>query len=180
MIYALFTLETFLPLKHSPSFFSPIFLREKKNFSSLEIAQEFRYNHHWNIEVSGFRSPIRISFAREKALNSKVCFQGRAARMRISRIHGQSLLGIPTCVKQASLLPPREWTSARSKPYFPIRCSLAQCLRAMQSSQPHEYVIRACAIESKPIGHSSHLPSRVFRSRYRNCFGTKFLKYSII
>lgn len=120
MIYALFTLETFLPLKHSPSFFSPIFLREKKNFSSLEIAQEFRYNHHWNIEVSGFRSPIRISFAREKALNSKVCFQGRAARMRISRIHGQSLLGIPTCVKQASLLPPREWTSARSKPYFPM------------------------------------------------------------
>lgn len=161
MIYALFTLETFLPLKHSPSFFSPIFLREKKNFSSLEIAQEFRYNHHWNIEVSGFRSPIRISFAREKALNSKVCFQGRAARMRISRIHGQSLLGIPTCVKQASLS--LHGNGHRPVPNLTFRCSLAQCLRAMQSSQPHEYVIRACAIESKPIGHSSHLPSRVFQ-----------------
>lgn len=68
----------------------------------------------------------------------------------------------------------------RPVPNLTFRCSLAQCLRAMQSSQPHEYVIRACAIESKPIGHSSHLPSRVFRSRYRNCFGTKFLKYSII
>lgn len=104
-----------------------------------------------------------ISFPERKPWTRKSVFKdGLLACVSAGYTDNLFSSGIPTCVKQASLLPPREWTSARSKPYFPIRCSLAQCLRAMQSSQPHEYVIRACAIESKPIGHSSHLPSRVF------------------
>lgn len=178
MIYALFTLETFLPLKHSPSFFSPIFLREKKNFSSLEIAQEFRYNHHWNIEVSGFRSPIRISFPERKPWTRKSVFKdGLLACVSAGYTDNLFSVFLLALNKQAFSL---HGNGHRPVPNLTFRCSLAQCLRAMQSSQPHEYVIRACAIESKPIGHSSHLPSRVFRSRYRNCFGTKFLKYSII
>lgn len=167
-------------LWNTPRVSSPRYFFERRRTSRRSKSHRSFGTTTLKYRSFGISFPDTNFVPREKALNSKVCFQGRAARMRISRIHGQSLLGIPTCVKQASLLPPREWTSARSKPYFPIRCSLAQCLRAMQSSQPHEYVIRACAIESKPIGHSSHLPSRVFRSRYRNCFGTKFLKYSII
>lgn len=153
MIYALFTLETFLPLKHSPSFFSPIFLREKKNFSSLEIAQEFRYNHHWNIEVSGFRSP-RESLELESLFSRTGCSHAYQPDTRTISVF---LLALN---KQAFSL---HGNGHRPVPNLTFRCSLAQCLRAMQSSQPHEYVIRACAIESKPIGHSSHLPSRVFQ-----------------
>lgn len=165
-------------LWNTPRVSSPRYFFERRRTSRRSKSHRSFGTTTLKYRSFGISFPDTNFVPREKALNSKVCFQGRAARMRISRIHGQSLLGIPTCVKQASLS--LHGNGHRPVPNLTFWCSLAQCLRAMQSSQPHEYVIRACAIESKPIGHSSHLPSRVFRSRYRNCFGTKFLKYSII
>lgn len=107
-------------LWNTPRVSSPRYFFERRRTSRRSKSHRSFGTTTLKYRSFGISFPDTNFVPREKALNSKVCFQGRAARMRISRIHGQSLLGIPTCVKQASLLPPREWTSARSKPYFPM------------------------------------------------------------